>query len=398
MQDDKRDAEDAVRRHEREMTDTLMRMISIKSISPESGGEGEGKRADFLERILRGWGLRPKRYEYTDNHGVRRPNLVVKYGDVKKTLWLMAHMDTVSEGDRGLWKTDPFKGVVKDGKVYGRGAQDNGQGVIASMYALRALLGRDLKYNFGLVLAADEELGSNYGCKKLIEEGIFKKGDLFVVPDHGVPSGADIEIAEKSRLVLKVTVTGRQGHAAFPDKAINALREAAKYMLEADAYLHKKYSKKTRQFPRLGSTFEMTKHDKNVDSINIIPGEEVYYVDCRVIPEYDLEKIAKELRKMGKKYAARIRIDIEDREEAAIPIRPDSEIVMALGRAIKKVLGREAVLIGTGGGTMARYVRLAGFDAVVWTVEHNVAHQPNEYIPVEDFMKTARVFVRLFTD
>lgn len=393
-----RGADRAVLSYRKEMTDTLTKMISIKAVSPESGGDGEGKRADFLEGILRSWGLKPKRYEYADNHGVKRPNLVVKYGKGEKTLWLVAHIDTVAEGDRDLWKTDPFKGVVKGGKVYGRGSQDNGQGVVASMYALKALLGRDLKYNFGLILAADEELGSVYGCRKLINERIFEKGDMFIVPDHGVPSGRDIEIVEKSRLVLKVTVIGRQAHAAYPNKGINALREAAKYMLETDAYLHRKYSMTTKQFPRLGSTFEMTKHEKNVDSINIIPGEEVYYLDCRVTPGYDLGQIVKELKKIREKYAAKIRIEVVDKEEEASPMRHDSEIIMLLRKAIKDVLGEEAALIGIGGGTMARYVRLAGFDAAVWTVEHNVAHQPNEYVPIDDFMKTARVFVNLFKD
>jgi succinyl-diaminopimelate desuccinylase len=398
MEDDRRDAEEAVRGYEGEMTRTLLKMIPIRAISPESGGEGESKRADFLEKILRGWGLKPKRYEYKDKSGVKRPNLVVKYGNKKRTLWVMAHIDTVSEGDRSLWKTDPFEGILKDGRVYGRGSQDNGQGVVASMYALKALLGGRLKYNFGLVLAADEELGSSYGCRKLVKEGIFRKGDMFLVPDAGNPLGDAIEIAEKGRLVLKVTVIGKQAHAASPDDGINALREAARYMLEADAYLHGKYPKKTRLFPRLGSTFEMTKHEKNVDSINIIPGREVYYMDCRVIPEYDLTGIVNELRRLGKKCAARIRIDVENREAAAPAERPDSEVVLLLSKEIRKVLHRKARLVGIGGGTMAAIVRRAGFDAAVWTIEQNTAHQPNEYVPVEDFVNTARVLVRLFLD
>src|SRR5208337_1468097 len=126
MQDGKRDAEEAVRSYEREMAGTLSKMIAIKAVSPDSGGEGEAKRADFLESILKGWGLRPRRYEYIDNHGVKRPSLVVKYGNKNRTLWLMAHIDTVAEGDRSLWKTDPFRGVIKNGRVYGRGSQDDG--------------------------------------------------------------------------------------------------------------------------------------------------------------------------------------------------------------------------------------------------------------------------------
>ena len=309
MRNDNRDAEEVVRGYEREMTDTLSKMISIKAVSPESGGTGEAKRADFLERILKGWGLKPKRYEYADNHGVRRPNLVVKYGNKKRTLWLMAHIDTVAEGDRSLWKTDPFKGIVKNGKVYGRGTQDDGQGVVASMYALKALLGRDLKYNFGLVLAADEEQGNGYGGKKLMNEGLFKKGDMFVVPDDGAAAGDTIEIAEKSRLLVKITVTGKQFHAASPEYGINAFREAAKYVLEADGYLHRKYSRKTQLMPD-GSTFEMTKHEKNIDSVNILPGKEVFYMDCRILPCYKLMEIVKDLRKLGRKRSAKITVEV----------------------------------------------------------------------------------------
>ena len=51
----------------------------------------------------------------------------------------MSHIDTVTEGDVNLWKTDPFKAVIKNGNMYGRGTMDDGQPVISSMYALKAL-------------------------------------------------------------------------------------------------------------------------------------------------------------------------------------------------------------------------------------------------------------------
>ncbi|VVB77124.1 putative metallohydrolase [uncultured archaeon] len=169
---------DRVEKYKREMTDTLVNIVGIKAVSPESGGEGEGKRADFLEGMLKEWGLRPKRYEYLDDNNVKRPSLVVKYGDKNRTVWVMAHTDTVGEGERSMWKTDPFKGIFKGGKVYGRGSQDDGQGIIASMYALRALVEENspMRYSFGLALVADEEIGSGYGCQKLVKENIFKKG------------------------------------------------------------------------------------------------------------------------------------------------------------------------------------------------------------------------------
>ncbi|VVB77123.1 putative metallohydrolase [uncultured archaeon] len=219
---------------------------------------------------------------------------------------------------------------------------------------------------------------------------------MFIVPDDGAPKGDKIEIAEKSILWLKVTVKGKQAHASVPEEGLNAFREAAKYALEADAYLHKKYIRKTELFPN-GSTFEMTKHEKNVENINILPGEEVFYIDCRILPEYDVAKVAGELRRIGRKYRAKIKVEEVNKEKSGAT-SADSEIVNVLKKSIKEVLHQDARLVGIGGSTMAGVVRKAGFDAVAWDVEKTVAHQPNECMPMEDVVKTAKVLVRVFTE
>src|SRR5271155_3295404 len=82
----------------KELFDTYSRLIAIESISPESGGHGESKRADFLEKLIRSWGLKPRRFDYIDNYKTKRSNLVVKYGKNKKTIWILAHIDTVAVG------------------------------------------------------------------------------------------------------------------------------------------------------------------------------------------------------------------------------------------------------------------------------------------------------------
>ena len=105
-----------------------------------------------------------------------------------------------------------------------------------------------------------------------MNEHIFKKGDMFVVPDYQTPGGKSIEIAEKSMLWLKATVTGKQVHGSTPEEGLNAFKEAAKFALEVDEYLHKHYMEKMALFPN-GSDFRDDKHEKNVDSINIIPRE-----------------------------------------------------------------------------------------------------------------------------
>jgi succinyl-diaminopimelate desuccinylase len=374
---------------------TASNMLAIKAISPASGGTGEARRADYLEGVLRSWGLKPKRYDYIDEYKAKRSNLVVKYGGRQKTLWILAHTDTVAEGDLGLWKMDPFKAVVKNGRIYGRGAQDNGQGVLSSMYALKSLLGKSLKYNYGLVLAADEETTSRYGVQNLLKERIFKKGDMFIVPDWESPGGSKIEIAEKRILWLKVTVTGKQVHASTPEKGLNAFREAAKFALEVDAYMHKRYAKKSKLF-QTESTFEMTKHEKNVDSVNIIPGKEVFYFDFRVLPIYKLSSVLADMNRIARKHAAAIDVYVMPERQESRPTAPDAEIVKILKSSIKRTLHTDARPVGIGGGTVGGFIRNAGFDVAVWGVGDDIAHQPNEYARISDIDDEIAVFSDLF--
>jgi succinyl-diaminopimelate desuccinylase len=395
-------SEEMIDSYRKDMVYTLSTMISIKSVSPVSGGTGESKRADFLEKTLKEWGFKTKRYDYDDGSGFLRSNIVVKSGVSDRTLWLIPHIDTVSEGDMSLWGTDPFTAVVKNGKVYGRGSCDNGQAVVSSMYALK--LAKDLrlksKYNFGLALVADEEVGSVYGIRKLIEEGVFKKNDLFLVPDFGSPKGNQIEVAEKGMLWLKITVHGKQVHASTPELGENAFRKAIILLNEIDKHLHEKYSMKDEMFDPNVSTFEMTKHEKNTDSINIAPGTDVSYMDCRILPGYDLDKIAHEIRKIAEASESKnTKIDIETilhNKPTRTPI--DSELVLLLSKVITETMGSAPIKVGIGGGTCASFLRQNGMDAVAWSTVDDVAHQPNEYAIIDNMVADTKILYKLFED
>ncbi|MFW6128489.1 MAG: M20/M25/M40 family metallo-hydrolase, partial [Halobacteriota archaeon] len=200
-----------------EIAETLANLIRIKALSPENGGDGELDKAKYVEQLLEGFEI--ERYDAVDERareGVR-PNLVTKIdGEEEKTIWIISHLDVVPEGDLSLWDTDPFEPVVKNGRIYGRGSEDNGQAVVASLFAARAIKESGLKprYSLGVAFVADEEVGSKYGIQHLLKQDIFDKEDLIVVPDAGSPQGDQIEIAEKSILWLKFSVQGKQGHAS----------------------------------------------------------------------------------------------------------------------------------------------------------------------------------------
>jgi succinyl-diaminopimelate desuccinylase len=384
---------------EKSIVKTLSEMISIKAISPQNGGNGEAKRADFLQKTLEGWGFKVKRYDYSDKTKTKRPNLVVKFGKNSETIWIISHIDTVPEGDRSLWHTDPFKAKVTLDKVYGRGTNDDGQGVVASMFALKALKDSNarLRYNMGVALVADEETGSEYGLKRLLKERIFKKGDMFIVPDSGSPKGDDIEINEKGVLWLKVTVEGKQTHASAPQRGENAYRNAIKFLNTADVFLHKKYHSKDKLFGSR-STFEMTKHEKNVDSINIVPGMDVSYMDCRILPKYSPDHVLKDIRDIAKRKEfkkVKINVDVAIRLNAADPTPENSKIIKALKDSLKALRGINAKCVGIGGFTVAKEIRKLGSPVAVWSTMSSMAHQANEYTRIRYMVEDAKVFAYL---
>ncbi|MCL5112260.1 MAG: M20 family metallo-hydrolase [Candidatus Marsarchaeota archaeon] len=380
-----------------EILKTAGKMVQIKAISPESGGEGEAERAEFLGQLLKEMGFEPRRYDYKDDHGSVRPNIIVKYGNEKATLWIIPHMDTVSEGDPSLWTHDPFTLYVEGDTLYGRGINDDGQDVLASIYALKALKesGAKLRYNYGLAIVADEELGSKYGISKLIEEGIFGKDDMFMVPDGGNHKGDEIEIAEKGILWLKISVHGKQVHASTPQMGVNAYRKAIEFLAEADKMLHSKYSIRNKVFQPDVSTFEMTKHEKNTDSVNIIPGLDVSYIDCRVLPDYRLDDIVADMKGLASRPEfsdTRIEIEVANQEDPTAPTSIDAEVVKLTIDSVRHVLGIEPKAVGIGGGTCASFFRKKGMPAVVWSKKFDIAHQPNEYALLSDILVDAKVF------
>lgn len=392
---------DSIDSYRENMIKSMSEMIAIPSISPSSGGEGEAKRADMLESLLKNFGMQVKRYDYKDGN-FTRSNLISKYGNKNSTIWILSHIDTVSSGDLSLWKHDPFRAYIDGDKIYGRGTTDNGQSAIASIYALKALMDSkaNLKYNFGLALVADEEVGSTYGVQALMREGIFENRDIVIVPDWGTSDGSGIEIAEKGILWLKINVKGKQVHASTPSLGINAYRALVKFLNEADIKLHEKYAVENMLFDTKISTFEMTKHEKNVDSTNIIPGLEVSYMDCRIIPEYKIDDILEYLNsiadQVSRSTGAEIKLEIFNREDPAAPTARDSEVVVLLSEKIKELRKVEPEFVGIGGGTVAKYFRDIGIPVAVWSTCDDIAHVPNEYCKISDMVNDAKVFASLF--
>jgi succinyl-diaminopimelate desuccinylase len=185
----------------------------------------------------------------------------------------------------------------------------------------------------------------------------------------------------------------------MPAKGKNALRAGAHLLTRLDETLHREFPDHDPIFDPPESTFEPTKKERNVDAINIIPGEDTFYFDCRVLPRYPLEdvvaKIKEVLATVEEEFGVTVKISFEQKEEAAPPTSPDAPVVKLLQEAVQEVYGVKAGPIGIGGGTVAAYLRREGLPCVVWSRMDETMHAPNENTNINNIIGDAKVIAHV---
>ena len=390
----------------KDIVDLEKLLTAVPAVAPEGGGDGESKKCAVLEKWLKKNGFADiQKIEAPDSRvsSGLRPSLIVTIPGQSddSAVWVMAHLDVVPTGDMSLWKTNPWECIEKDGKLYGRGVEDNQQGLVSAAFAALYYLKNGIKpsHTIKLLFVADEENGSEYGIIYLLENfDFFKKQDLILIPDGGDKIGETIEIAEKNIMWMKVHVKGQQTHGSRPDTGANACLAACDMSLRLHN-LEKKFDKKDSLFEPDYSTFQPTKRLANVDSTNIIPGEDTFFMDCRILPCYSLETVTAEVNKIASEIEKdhKVKVDIEYPQKSESPATlVSAPVAQKLASAIKKAHGIEARFIGIGGGTVGAELRRKGFDAVVWSSMDETAHQPNEYCIIDNIIRDAETLVEVF--
>lgn len=394
--------------YRQEMIDLQKALTAEPAVGPLNGGDGEMRKALLLKQCLQDMGFKDFRhYDAPDNSVTSglRPNFLtlLKGQNPSRHVWIITHLDIVPPGERNLWSADPYTAYVKNNHIYGRGTEDNQQDMVASIFAAKAFIDEGLapSSSIGLFFVADEETSGGKGLYHVLDlpEAIFHKEDLIVVPDSGNPEGSLIEIAEKSILWLGFRTLGKQCHGSKPQLGNNAF-SAASYLVTRLSKLKKIFNAADPLFDPQTCTFEPTKKEANVGNINTIPGEDVFYMDCRVLPQYDLQdvmaEIAKITRQVEKKFSVNIEISKHQYVQSTLPTPADSPVVVALKKAIKDVYQRDAFAGGVGAGTVAAYLRKKGFPVAVWSKTNMNAHQPDENCPIDNMLGNAKVFAHLF--
>ncbi|HET6374374.1 MAG TPA: M20/M25/M40 family metallo-hydrolase [Candidatus Polarisedimenticolia bacterium] len=339
-----------------------------------SPGE-EGKVAAILAKELTARGI-----PFTTHAKVPgRDSLVARVGQARagyRKLLVLLHTDVVPSGSPSDWRFSPFEPFEKDGKLYGRGVLDD-KGPLASAFAALMILKQHEgavpgEFIFGAV--GDEEVGIGVGVEHLIENRLIDCTDA-IIPDIAGDM-KEINVAEKGRVVLKVRAKGKQAHAMNPAKGVSAIHAMGRFLvaLEGCSLVHTAH-------PILGGPTINAGLIRGGIAPNAVPADCELTVDIRYVPSQSAEKIREEIRAL----AETVRLpgatfDVEITQNALpCEVPPDAPIV----RTILKH-APDAVVIGSGGGTFAKPLVLAGIQAVGWAPGNEATyHEPNEEIEIE---------------
>jgi succinyl-diaminopimelate desuccinylase len=369
----------------------LKAMIARPSVTPETAGV-----LDLLDQTLTALGFAVTRLRFEGDGSYPVDNLFAIRGKGGRKLLFAGHTDVVPPGDVSAWSHDPFSAAEVDGEIFGRGAVDMKSGIATFIAAVERAIAdgsADLA-TIALAITNDEEADAINGTAKLLEwvEAQGYKFDFAIVgePSSAAVVGDSIKIGRRGSFSGKITVTGVQGHVAYPDKANNPLPVLA---AAVSAVSSARLDTGTEHFPP--SNLEVTSIDVGNPTGNVIPAKGHFLFNIRFNDLWTPDKLSAWI---GDKIAS---VDAHGCaivfEMAGIPSRsflsPLSGDVETLGDVIAAETGSRPQQ-STGGGTSdARFV--AQYCPVVECgLVGTTMHKVDERVVVEDLFALTRIYTR----
>ena len=343
---------------------------------------------EYLERSLEGLGWRTVRLPYTAADGVEKINLIAFAGTDSAAgpfeLALVGHTDTVPYA--ADW-TDALRLTERDGKLYGRGACDTKGYIAAALTALAQTDVTQLRRPLALVLTADEEIGC-FGAKHLAATKALTARYAIV----GEPTSLRPMRAGKGYCLADVTVSGREGHSAYPAVGASAIFRAARLIKALE-----NLSEELKNEPN--GAFEPPQTTLNVGLVkggtakNIIAGQCRFTLEWRPVPgqraEYVLEKLDAIIA-AEKLQDADFTCEVEVlRLDGGMETPADSPLVQMLESATAQTAG--TIAFGTEAPQMAE---LGAHAVVLGPGDIRVAHRTGEFVPLDELQRCANILAQ----
>jgi len=396
-----------------ELVDLTRRLIRFPTINPP--GDAYLPCAEFIGARLkaRGFEIDYVRAEGTpgDNDRYPRINVIARRAGAGAgpCVHFNSHLDVVQSG--GGWSVDPFAGIVRDGKVFGRGACDMKGGLAASIIAVEALIdsGTDLPGALEISGTVDEESGGYGGVHYLAERGWFSapKVHHVIIPE---PLNVDrVCIGHRGVWWAEIETHGRIAHGSMPFLGDCAVRHMHAVVERFERELYPKLAARRTDMPVVPSGARSS--TLNINSIHggqaeqregypapCVPDSCRMIIDRRLLIEETLDGVKAEVVALLEDLVRSrpgFRYDIRDIFEV-IPTMTDRDgpVASTTAAAIRRVIGREPQFICSPGTYDQKHIDRVGKlkDCIAYGPGIlDLAHQPDEYVGIDDMVTSAKV-------
>ena len=381
--------------HEDEMAALLAELVAVPTENPP--GKNYGACVDLLENRLLAAGLECERVEAkSPTNGDAEPlvSLLAGYGRGARTLYFHGHYDVVP-----AQSSEQFQPVRKDHFLFGRGSCDMKGGIVAMLFAVRALkeIGAELRGRIGLTLVPNEETGGEGGSAWLAQEGrLGRDGIGMLLPE---PTSGVVWNANRGAISLRVNVFGKSAHVGLQHQGQNAFERMVQVVEQLQALKREVEQHATQYEVGAGqarnSILLLGGQSGGGTNFNVVPDHCWFTLDRRINPEEDLaiEK-AKLLSVLERCRHGGIPLEWEILQEAdSAACNKEEPLGTALAQSIAAVTGQAAQFEMCPGLLETRFYAAKGIPAYAYGPGLlSVAHGPNEYVDLRKMIDVAAVY------
>ena len=359
-------------------------LIRRPSITPKDAGA-----INLLAKNLRSLGFKCQTINFKNVK-----NLYAKLGKSSPNFCFAGHTDVVPPGNVSDWNNNPFKPVVKNNKLIGRGANDMKASIACFVSAVSKFKSRNKKFkgSISLLITGDEEGMAINGTKRVVEH-LKKKREkinfcLVGEPTNPNKLGEMIKIGRRGSITGRLAITGVQGHVAYPHRAnnpSNTIIEILKKIKEI------KLDRGTKNFQP--SNLEITKISIDNHADNVIPGSANAVFNIRFNNKHSSTSLKRKLNGIFKAITKKTRCKFEvgyDVSGEAFLTKPNKTTYM-IQNTIKKITRIKPKLSTAGGTSDARFIRKIA-PCLEFGLVGKTMHQVNESTSVSDLKKLTHIY------
>lgn len=361
-------------------------LIRCRSVTPAEGGA-----LDYLGNLLGGAGFAIHRQRFSSPGLPEIDNLFARIGRGHPHLVFAGHTDVVPPGREASWSHPPFDGAIAGGKIYGRGAADMKGAVAAFAAAALGYVAEEKpRGTISFLITGDEEGPAVNGTAKLLAWAK-KQGERFDHAIVGEPTsvrrvGDTIKIGRRGSLCGTITVRGKQGHVAYPDRANNPVP----VLIAMGAALKEKpYDKGSKEFQP--SNLEVVSLETGNTVFNVIPAEVKARFNIRFNDRHTPASLKKEIEKRLKKAAKGARFTLEWEPASESYLTKRGPFVDLVAKAVAEAANIKTAVSTSGGTSDARFIK--DYCPVIdLGLVGTTMHQFDEHVPVADLRKLTKIY------